>query len=208
MRIEAKKMKVEMLGNGVLRILTDEDISEVGIANNCKELKELEPGTIFVENGLKFVVLEQLEEGTKVTELKLRGDKKFDEDSPDWEASELREYLNTETLTEYEKMFGTENIVETETDLTTLDGLKDFGTCEDKIRIMTFEEYRKYQHLFDREEDWEWTCTPWTVKERGWEYTVCVVSPRGGIDYSVCYNDLGVRPLCILKSSIFVSLEV
>ena len=53
--------------------------------------------------------------------------------------------------------------------------------------------------------DWYWTCTPWSTKERGWEYSVAVVSPSGDIRDFSYDGSLGVRPFCILKSNIFVS---
>jgi hypothetical protein len=203
MKIEAKTMKIETLGNGAFRILTDEDVKEI----NKKQLIDLIPGTVFTEGSVRFVVLEHKECGTVVIEASARPERVFDEDTPDWAASDLRNYLNIEVLKEYEAAFGKDNIIESETDLTTLDGLNNYGTCMDKVRLLTFEEYRKYQHLFVRESNLEWTCTAWSSKERGWEYSVCVVSPQGYIGSFNCFNYIGVRPLCILKSNIFVSLE-
>ena len=202
MKIIAEKMRMETLENGTIRIFTDDDAVDI-----VRQLGELQPGTIFTEGNTDFVVLDHNDKGTKVIELLLRPDRMFDEDSPNWAASELRNHLNTSVLQKYQSMFGMDNIIESKTDLTTLDGLNNYGTCQDKIRLLTFEEYRKYQHLFKREEKWEWTCTPWSIKERGWEYSVCVVSPHGYIDNNYCHDCDAVRPLCILKSNILVSVE-
>lgn len=203
MKLEAKKIKIETSDNGIIHVFTDDDITE-----SCVEqLINLKPGTIFKAGDIRFVVLEHGQFGTKVIEANVRPDRVFDEDTPNWAASELRNHLNTEVFKEYEAIFGHDNIIESETDLTTLDGLKNYGSCMDNIRLLTFEEYRKYQQLFDREDKWEWTCTPWSIKERGWEYSICVVSPRGLIDDDDCYYGDAVRPFCILKSNIFVSLE-
>lgn len=203
MIVEAKKMKVETLGNGNIRILTDDDVKEISKV----QLSELEPGEIFTAGDKRFVVLNHYGDTTAIIEADTRDDMVFDDDCPNWISSSLRNHLNVNVLKEYEEMFGAENIVETETDLTTVDGLKNYGTCDDKIRLLTFEEYRKYQGLFTREEKWEWTCTPWTIPERGWKYSVCVASPGGYFNRSGCLGIFAVRPFCILKSNIFVSKE-
>lgn len=52
--------------------------------------------------------------------------------------------------------------------------------------------------------DWWWTCTQWTTKERGWERSIAVVSPSGNFNYCSYYDGRGVRPFCILKSNVFI----
>lgn len=172
-----------------------------------KKLEELKAGQVFEVNGIKFVVLNQEDNKTAIIAADVLEDRVFDEDTPDWKKSEIRKYLNTEVLNEYEQLFGAENILEEETDLTTLDGLDDYGTCKDKIRMLTFEERRKYQKLYEHSGTWEWTVTPWSVPERGWEYSICCVSSGGLILNSFCYYCYAVRPFCILKSNILVSVE-
>ena len=75
------------------------------------------------------------------------------------------------------------------------------------IRPLTFDEVREYNDLLVNKEldDWWWTCTSWSTKERGWKYGIAVVSPSASIDRGYCDGDNGVRPFCILKSNIFVS---
>ena len=76
-----------------------------------------------------------------------------------------------------------------------------------KARPLTFEEARKYNELLVNKDlpDWYWTCTAWSTEERGWPYSVAVVSPGGDFNhYGYCISR-GVRPFCILKSNIFVS---
>lgn len=172
-----------------------------------KKLQELEAGKVFVVNGTNFIVLNHECDKTAVIAADVLEEMVFDEDTPDWKASSLRNHLNIEVLKEYEELFGSENIVESETDLTTLDGLDYYGKCEDKIRLMTFDERRKYQKLYEHSGDWEWLITPWSVPERGWKYRVCCVSSVGDFDNYDCDCGCAVRPFCILKSNIFVSVE-
>ena len=178
--------------------------------NNDVELSTLNPGDVF-ENGIgKFIVLEQGTTGTAVISQELmRKGVRFDDGSPDYKTSSLRKLMNGEILDELEEVFGAGNIIEHEVDLTTVDMQPDFGTCECKVRPITFDEARKYNDLLVNKEigGWWWTCTPWSTEERGWKYSVAVVAPSGGIDHYSCDSNCGVRPFCILKSNIFVSKE-
>ena len=56
--------------------------------------------------------------------------------------SKILKRLNEEILPEIEAAVGQENILEFETDLTSLDGLKTYGTMTNKISIPTFDMYR------------------------------------------------------------------
>lgn len=177
------------------------------LIENKIKLSDLKSESVFSAEKKKFTVLEQFENTTAVAEIGELEKRKFDHTSNNWAISDLRKYLNTDVLNTYEQLFGKENIVESESDLTSLDGLTDYGRCDDKIRIMTFEERRKYQHLYERKEEWEWLITPWSTTKRGWDSTICAVSPWGRIYYNFCSGDIAVRPFCILKSNIFVSME-
>lgn len=171
-------------------------------------LKDIPVGGKFVTGIGRFIVLEQKEDSTVViTEDLYREDVKFDDDCTDYKKSSLRELCEGEILNEFSDEFGEENICTNEAGLVTLDGQEVFGKLLTKVRPLTFDEAREYNDLLVNKDipDWYWTCTPWSTKERGWEYSVAVVSPSGGInsDGYLCSN--GVRPFCILKSNIFVS---
>ena len=170
-------------------------------------LSSLDPGDVFVTDIGKFVVLEQGTMGTAViSQGFMREDIIFDNDSPDYKVSALRKLMDGEILAEFEKEFGSENIIEHEVDLVTVDGQTDYGTCTCKVRPVTFDEFRKYgEYLINKDlDDLWWTCTAWSTPERGYEYLVAVVSPSGYFSFSNFVGNIGVRPFCILKSNIFV----
>lgn len=171
-------------------------------------LKDIPVGGKFDTGIGRFIVLEQKENSTAViTEDLYREDVKFDDDCTDYKKSSLRELCEGEILNEFVTEFGEDNICENEAGLVTVDGQEVFGKLLTKVRPVTFDEGRKYNELLVNKElpDWYWTCTPWSTKERGWEYSVAVVSPSGNVyDYN-CRDSDGVRPFCILKSNIFVS---
>lgn len=171
-------------------------------------LKNIPVGGKFDTGIGRFIVLEQKEDSTVViTEDLYRKDVKFDDDCTDYKKSSLRKLCEGEILNEFFEEFGAENICTNEAGLVTVDGQEVFGKLLTKVRPLTFDEAREYNDLLANKDlpDWYWTCTSWSTKERGWEYSVAVVSPSGSFDFNYYYGSCGVRPVCILKSNIFVS---
>lgn len=171
-------------------------------------LKDIPVGGKFNTGIGRFIVLEQKEDSTAViTEDLYREDVKFDDDCTDYKKSELRELCEGEILNEFSDEFGEENICTNEAGLVTVDGQEVFGKLLTKVRPLTFDEAREYNDLLVNKDlpDWYWTCTPWSTKERGWEYSVAFGSPSGGVCSDYYRGGNGVRPFCILKSNIFVS---
>lgn len=171
-------------------------------------LKDIPVGGKFDTGIGRFIVLEQKEDCTVViTENLYREDVKFDDDCTEYRKSSLRELCEGEILNEFSEEFGKENICTNESGLVTLDGQEVFGKLLTKVRPLTFDEAREYNDLLVNKDlpDWYWTCTPWSTKERGWEYSVAVVSPSGCVNDDGYGRSRGVRPFCILKSNIFVS---
>lgn len=171
-------------------------------------LKDIPTGGKF-ETGIgRFIVLEQKADCTVIiTEGLYRKNEEFDDDCADYKKSSLRELCDVEIFNEFVAEFGEDNICENEARLVTVDGQEVFGKLLTKVRPVTFDEGRKYNELLVNKglPDWYWTCTSWSTAERGWAYSVAVVSPSGDFDYYSCNISVGVRPVCILKSNIFVS---
>lgn len=182
-------------------------IEEEGQKNKVM-LKDIPAGGKF-ETGIgRFIVLEQKADCTVIiTEGLYRKNEEFDDDCTDYKKSSLRELCDGEILNEFVAEFGEDNICENEAGLVTVDGQEVFGKLLTKVRPVTFDEGHKYNELLVNKElpDWYWTCTSWSTAERGWKYSVAVVSPSGVIYDYICLSSSGVRPLCILKSNIFVS---
>lgn len=133
-------------------------------------------------------------------------DMKFDSDSNNWENSDLRDYLNEGFLEKIAAEIGLENIVPFERDLLSLDGQTEYGKCEDKVSLLTVDEYRKYRNLIPNTKDyWWWLVSPWSTPCNDYKRAVAVVSSAGNVDYNLCDDGIGVRPVCIFSSSIFES---
>jgi hypothetical protein len=172
------------------------------------KLSELKPGDIFQTTGKrKYKVLEQYTKHTKIISLGfVKENVEFDDNTNNYEKSSLRKLCDTEILKDFEEEFGEENIETDVADLITVDGQK-IGEVKCKVRPLTFDEARKYTELTPNEEldDCYWTCSAWSTEGRGWEYALAVVSPSGCFSSYGCCNGIGVRPVCILKSNLFVS---
>ena len=171
------------------------------------ELSTLKRGDVFQTTGKrKYMVLEQYEDTTKIISLDLVKENVEFGDTSDYKTSKVKKLCDTEILKDFEKEFGAENIETHTADIITADGQK-LGTVDCKIRPITFDEARGYTDITPNPclNDWYWTLSPWSTKERGWEKACAVVSPSGLICNNNCVSENGVRPVCILKSNIFVS---
>lgn len=171
------------------------------------ELSTVAPGGVIDLGEDEFVVLDHDEGGTLVISKELmEEDVKFGENT-DFNGSNVQHVLYKDILPKMEDVVGSENILPQTIKLTTIDNQNVYEDVTGKIRLLTFDEARKYNLLIVNEDlgDYWWLMTPWTSKDR-WEYPVAVVSPGGCIlDWIYC-NCYGVRPVLYLKSNIFVSL--
>ena len=171
------------------------------------ELSTLKAGEVFETSFGEMIVLENLDgKATVNTKGLVKESQRYDDESPNFAESEISEYLSNDVLEMFENEFGTENIDEHITDVISVD-MQQYDSYMGKVRLLTFDESRKYNELIVNEEfpRLYWTMTPWSTKKRGWDYGVAVVSPSGCIRHIGCGNLFGVRPVCILKSNIFVS---
>lgn len=171
------------------------------------ELSMLKRGDVFQTTGKrKYKVLEQYGDTTKIISLDLVKENVEFGDTSDYKTSKVKKLCDIEILKDFEEEFEAENIETHTPDIITADGQK-LGTVDCKIRPITFDEAREYTDITPNNDlnDWYWTLSPWSTEERGWSRSLAVVSPSGVIYSYVCDSDDGVRPVCILKSNIFVS---
>ena len=171
------------------------------------ELSTVDPGNVIDLGEDEFVVLDHDEGGTLVISKEImKEDVKFGENT-DFNGSNVQHVLYKDILPKMEDVVGSENILPQTIKLTTIDNQNVYEDVTGKIRLLTFDEARKYNLLIVNEDlgDYWWLMTPWTSKDR-LEYPVTVVSPVGDFYYRLYDVDGGVRPVLYLKSNIFVSL--
>ena len=171
-----------------------------------KHIESPEIGKVIELAGMKWLILDKTEKGyfsiLNGFEGKIR---EFDSSSSNWISSDLRNELNTVFLKKITDELGEDAVSEFDRDLISLDGQTEYGTCKDKISLLTVDEYRKYRKFLPNANKWWWLITPWSTPKNGCSASLAVVSPSGNINYNGYRNDDGVRPVCIFSSSIFES---
>ena len=132
------------------------------------------------------------------------GDMQFG-DNNDWRESPIRRKLNEELYQKIINELGTDSVISIQTDLFSHDGLKDYGTCEDKMSLLTYDMYRNNRENIKDLGEWFWTCTPDSTPSGYGSGYVRYVGSDGDVGYYWCGDSRAVRPFFILKSDIFVS---
>ena len=178
------------------------------VENSSFRIKgNLKRGDKFTLMGKEWTIIETTDKGYKCLSDSI-GKRMFDNDSNNWENATLRKYLNGEYYKELAAVVGEQNIIPFERDLTSIDGLKHYGSVIDKVSIQTFDEYRGNRDIIPNvKEYWWWLLNAWSTKQNGWKYSVAVVSTSGYVFDYYCSSCSGVRPVCIFSSSIFESEE-
>lgn len=185
----------------------EKQFAEMKCSSAVKISKKLGVGDTFKLAGLTWKILEITEDGYKCLAERLENSMQFDSGCNNWTASDLRNYLNTEFLKKLEDSVGADKILSFERDLLSMDGQTEYGKCEDKISLLTVDEYRKYRAMIPNAEYWWWTITPDSTPCNDDSRWLRVVSPSGLIDIFVYNRGIGVRPFCIFASSLFESKE-
>lgn len=134
----------------------------------------------------------------------LLADKLFDSEfgeNNNYEKSVIRKKLNDcDLVNDLKAEFG-DRLVPITTDLTSLDGFKDYGVIDgDILAIPTLDLYRECRENILNLDSWWWLATPnSTPSGCGSDRVQCVLS-YGGVDYFWYNRCNGVRPFCLLKS--------
>lgn len=187
-----------------------EEVKELKTQDSRIRLSSLKPGEIIKGKEHDYIVLKQGADTTQIISKDLMLENvKFDEDSRDYVKSNLRIKIIDKCLPIFESDFGPDNLINHTVSFTSVDMQTEFYSATCKVRPLTFDEAREFNDLLVNKElgDWYWTCTPWSTKERGSNYSIAVVAPSGDVGCSCCGRSNGVRPFCIFSSSIFESEE-
>lgn len=172
------------------------------------QLCDIEQYKTFKVGDIEFIVLEHLENDKTfcLTRNFIAEYTKFDEDINNLaKASVLKELDEFEGKIAAE--IGADNMCEFEIDLTTDDGLKDYGSITRKTGLLTDVQYRKHSEGIEQYEVdvWWWLANAVSTPRRGFKYFVRCVAGGGYLSCFNCCSNGGVRAVCIFKSNIFVS---
>lgn len=181
------------------------------------KLKALKRGQTFYGAGIQWLVLGHTNSSqglpivTHIVSTGIVERRAFDEENRnDLGVSTLLDYLNGEFLKRLEDAFGEGAVAEQFIDLTSNDGLKDYGNVKTKVGLLTEEEYRQHRDILPPlgDDGWWWLATPYSTERAGYPSLVRGVDSGGTLsNRSACYGNNGVRPALYLKSDISVSLD-
>ena len=193
--------------NAITDFLDEESAEEV--TEELVPIGSLTPGTVVEVGGIQMEILDThyptaVEgEGVFCIAKDIAFCKAFDEDNCNkWASSSLRNHLNIDFKDQLAERIGEDALLTFERDLTSDDGLKDYGICVDKISLISCDEYRKYRQYISNKSDWWWTLTPWSTPYSGNSYDARLVDTDGSLDSNHADDGLiGVVPgLCLLSS--------
>lgn len=178
-----------------------EDESSEGEAAPVADVSKVpQAGERFVRGGIEFVVLGMEQGGVlAVAAKRLEDEMAYDEDgSNDWRKSSLRKYLNEEFVKNFDKG----DLLPFVSDLTSDDGMTDYGTSEDFVALLSDNLYRKYRKFMPQYDTWVWTITPWSCLP-GYANIERDVDTSGALSsYDAIYGS-GIAPACIFNPAIF-----
>jgi hypothetical protein len=88
-------------------------------------------------------------------------------------------------------------------DLVADNGDRSYGTVNDKVFLITCDEYRKYREFIPHYDDWIWTATPWYCGDKDSDTGPAGIVRLVDVDGKVCNNgtcgSYAVVPTCILN---------
>ena len=171
---------------------------------------KIAPSSVINYGGLDCIVLDVEQDRILVLAKESIGNMPFDEgNSNNFPKGTLCRYLNGEFIKKLKANGAdTSALIPTTIDLTSDDGLKDYGETTQKIFLLTCDMYRKYRSVIPNLDDWWWLATAYSTESNGYARIARRVGSDGGLHYYRAYGGLfGVRPAFYLKSSILESLS-
>ena len=164
-------------------------------------LKNTARGTAFDYAGQSWILLENDDGRALCLSKDIIETRAFDDGNcNNFAVASSKEYLNGAYLDNLlEDVNGPNAFLTTELDLTTDDGLKDYGTCTVTIFLLTVDQYRRNRDVIPNADDWWWLSTAFSTKSNGYES----LARRAG-SY---IGRIGLRPACYLDSDLLISIE-
>lgn len=171
---------------------------------------KIAPSSVINYGGLDCIVLDVEQDKILVLAKESIGNMPFDEgNSNNFPKGTLCKYLNGEFIKKLKANGAdTSALIPTTIDLTSDDGLKDYGETTQKIFLLTCDMYRKYRSVIPNLDDWWWLATAYSTESNGYANGARRVRSGGSLSYGNAYRGHnGVRPAFYLKSSILESLS-
>lgn len=193
-----------------LEDFTEEDRKQlfdvIAKAQKKKKILKVANGETFKIDGIEFIKFTDIDGATTVMTKEAVFESDFGNNN-NLANNKIIARLEKEFLPKIVAAVGIENILDIETDLTTLDGVKTYGKITSKVSLPTLDFYREHTGIFDKykHDKWFWLATGWSALPHFDSSCVLCVAPSGYVGRNFYDNDFAVRPILRFKSSIFVS---
>ena len=171
-----------------------------------KMLADVKVGSTIIIGEREYVVLEHSADTTAVIAKKPVKTMTFGKDG-DYTKSDVRTYCNGEFYKELCKAIGRKNIIPHTVNLVSDDGSNKGASVKDNVSILTTDLYRRYRELLPAIDSSCWTATRVTTLNNNYARYVCGVYSSGVLGWFDCGYSYGVRPFCILNSSLMVNVK-
>ncbi len=179
------------------------DLLTSGLFENKITVDELEQGEVFKWGDKEYIKLDTLNEGCLCLAKDVWFKSKFDDQTNDWNKSQLRGYIATKAI---DFIPDIDKLMLFDRDLTTDDGLTDYGYCyDDAISMLTCDEYRKYRKFIPTTDERYWTITADSIIYSSF---VRFIYSDGALNGGNTYCEhVGVRPLICLANDTLVEVR-
>ena len=168
-------------------------------------LRDFNPGSTVKIGNREYIILNQRgDETTEVITKEFVKKMTFGE-TGDYLTSEVRNYCEGEFYEELVKTIGKENICWHMVRLEADDGTGKSNKVEANVSVLTTYLYRRYRKFLPAYGDWWWTATKVSDDSLEYDRYVYYIGSHGVLNWENCGYSRGVRPYCILKSSILVN---
>ena len=179
------------------------------------ELCRARQGEVFTFDGVRFVKLDEsagaafvVAEDVMLENIPFEHEDAEREDHNNYTGSNLEYGILTMLAGKHREIY--DAVVERPIDLTTMDGMTDYGMPTVTVRALTIDEYRKYRQFIPLASKPYWLATGWTTKSSpgSGALSAYCVGTGGALSYSYVYGAyFAARPALYLKSSILVSVD-
>ena len=179
------------------------------------ELCRVRQGEAFTFDGVRFVKLDEsagavfvVAEDVMLENIPFEHEDAEREDHNNYTGSNLEYGILTMLAGKHREIY--DAVVERPIDLTTMDGMTDYGMPTVTVRALTIDEYRKYRKFIPLASKPYWLATGWTTKSSPYSvasYAYCVGAGGALNSYYVYTANFAARPALYLKSSILVSVD-
>lgn len=174
-----------------------------GVVDNTTTIDELEQGAVFKWGKKEYIKLDATSAGCLCLAKDVWFKSKFDDQTNDWSKSQLRGDIATKAI---DFIPDIDKLMLFDRDLTTDDGLTDYGYCyDDAISMLTCDEYRKYRKFIPTTDERYWTITADSII---YSPFVRFIYSDGALNGGNTYCEhVGVRPLICLANDTLVEVR-